>query len=237
MAVFGAGCGPFGYDVHVDTVEVRPGSIVARGWVHDAFAQREHGCPAMRVSVDGVRQSSSAPCPVFGSRPDVDAVMGGRNAALPEMPISGLGRGAHRLCVDVVAGSSVAAAAFEPATCTDVVVPFDQHDRSALDMVVVGGTRVEAAGWYSQVTTDPQPGGFVPSWSLDGLWIGDIRALSFTEGRTQRPDVALVHGPRAEGFTLVIDSLAAGSHRLCLGLKSQTSGNLSGVISCRSFTV
>jgi len=231
-------CNRFGYDANIDSVAVDGGLVTVSGWLHDALPNRADRCPALRLSIDGGQQITSGICPTFAhSRPDVDATLGGTNASLPGWPIPALGAGTHRFCIDAVPAAS-ASAPFSPLSCRDVVIAFDQFDHSAIDTITASGSSIDVAGWYSHVIRTSTQRLDIVTWTLDGLLIADIgNGPTFTAATVVRPDAQAAFGPTAVGQTLHIDGVAAGSHEVCLGLKSPWFTSLSGVITCRRITV
>lgn len=222
--ILASACNRFGYDAHIESIEVGASDqyVDVRGWVHDPYLTKWGGCAVPVVRVDNVVQSTETGCDVTrgtGDRPDVEVVFGltGYNVT---SRITGLARGNHEVCIDVIPGSALGTKAETNAPaieCKRFDVPWDLFDNSLVEVAVVTGGILRAEGWYSAVPFLADPAKAQPAWIVDGEFV-DTNGSGVSASTMARPDVVDAVGPHGKGYRLVAP-VSPGQHRVCLGLR------------------
>ena len=234
------GCNRYGYSAHIDSIA--PGVFkYVRGWIHDPLADRRGGvCAQMYVATSATPGSwypfGSPVCPTaFNNRTDVEQLFGTPTGfGFGDLAIGGMAQGTYTVCINVApVGSPVADA---PLDCTDMTIPFDEYDRSAIDGLSVNGGTLTAVGWYSLITTTLGEHMWHPAWVLDGVSLSREAPITTL---VDRPDVVAAVGSTGQGYTLSTP-ITSGEHVLCIqptdGFGNPVEPTPGHQFTCRSFT-
>lgn len=205
-------CNKYGYEAHIDDVQILDSHVTVTGWLRDPFvAKRPMECAEVWQILDGGSPTKSSDCVNQQRRPDLDAVRGEASFGF-SLTAWRLKKGRHEMCVQIVpANAAVPSGSLD---CRTFDVKFDQEPASNFDGASVDNGVLTAEAWVKEVKLTSSQGLYHPTWKLDGQWIraghtGAVLTL------VDRPDVVAAVG-FGQGYRISIP-VDPGTHRICLG--------------------
>lgn len=213
LLLVATGCNKYGYEAHIDNLDVGPSTVSASGWFRDPFvAKRPMECASVWQILDGGTPTRVDDCGNRQRRPDLDAAHGDASNGFSLFTML-LSKGRHELCVQIApVGATVPSGALD---CRTFELKYDQTGARHFDGATVSNGVLTAEAWIKRTYLSSQDGLWNATWNLDGRWIrqGEPGA---TITVVDRPDVVAAVGD-GQGYRITIP-VEPGSHRICLAL-------------------